>query len=217
MENMSSLILHTSGSTSEPKEINHLWDKIQWCANQSITEIGLTSQDIVLDVFPGNVIAHYTVTALPAKISGATLISSNFNAYGYIKLFNKYRPTYISLLPPHVALLEKTKEWQDLDMSCVRYMVTGSQIISQQFINTLRDKGVQLVANWYGMTEMPPPVLIGYNSEAFDFNPKSGYTVEFTSDGECVINGFATGDMFDVTERKFLRRRVTAENSTWKR
>jgi hypothetical protein len=84
-------------------------------------------------------------------------------------------------------------------------------------IDSFVDRGVQCVANWYGMTEMPPPVLIGYNSEAFDFNPKSGYTVEFTSDGECVINGFATGDMFDVTERKFLRRRVTAENSTWKR
>lgn len=214
---MSHLILHTSGSTTTPKEISHSWEYINQCAQLSVTEIGLTSQDVVLDVFPSNVVAHYTVTALPAKISGAKLITSNFNAFTYCKLFNKYRPTYISLIPRHIELLEGTQDWDNLDMSCVRYMVMGSQIVTQDIIDKVRNKGVQLVANWYGMTEMPPPVLIGYNSESFDFLPKSNFVVTFSDEGECIINDYYTGDIFDLHTRKFLRRNIHATNKdTWK-
>ena len=202
------ITLYTSGSTKEPKQVFHT-DMLSHI-KRSVKEIGLTSSDIVLDVFPANVIAHYTVTAQPAIAAGAHLISLQFDPYKYVKLFDEYRPTYISLLPKHFEILEKTKEWHELDMSCVRYMVTGSQTIQQSMIDTFRSKGVQLVANWYGMTEQPPPVFVGYNTASFDF------TVEFASDGECIVNGIPTGDLFDTTNRLFLKRKDNATNDTWK-
>lgn len=212
---MMKVTLFTSGSTSDPKKTIH--ENIEKYIKNSIDEIGLTSKDIVLDVFPANVIAHYTVTAQPALTVGAHLISLNFDPYNYIKIFKEYRPTFISLIPRHYEILSKTKGWDSLDMSCVRYMVTGSSSISQDMIDNFRSKGVQTVANWYGMTEMPPPVFVGRNSETFDFTPRKGYTVEFDDDGECIINGWYTGDLFNIAERKFVRRRTTAENATWKR
>lgn len=208
------LTLYTSGSTKEPKQILH--SDIQQYIDRSVKEIGLTASDVVLDVFPANVIAHYTVTAQPAIAAGAHLISANFDPYNYIKLFNEYRPTYISLIPRHYEILSNTKGWDTLDMSCVRYMVTGSSNISQKMIDAFRSRGVQLVANWYGMTEMPPPVFVGYNSEVFDFTPKEGYDVSFTDEGECIINGFYTGDIFDVQQRKFLKRKLNPQHATWK-
>jgi len=213
---MNGLVLHTSGTTKEPKEISYTWEDIKRFALNSITEVGLTKDDVVLDVFPGNTIAHYTVTAMPAQYAGAKLITANFDPYSYIKLFNKYQPTYISLVPRHWEILSKTKGWDNFDMSSVRYMVVGSGLCSQEMIDSFRARGVQLVANWYGMTEMPPPVFVGYNSETFDFTPKDGYSVEFTDEGECVINGQYTNDIFDVTTKKFLRRKINANNSTWK-
>jgi acyl-coenzyme A synthetase/AMP-(fatty) acid ligase len=213
---MSSLTLFTSGSTKEPKEILHPWTSIESCILRSIQEIGLSKNDIVLDVFPANVIAHYTVTAFPAKYSGAKLISANFDPYTYMNLFNKYQPTYIALIPRHYEILSKTKGWDEFDMSCVRYMVTGSSSITQEMIDSFKSKGVQTVANWYGMTEMPPPVLVGYDTTSFNFTPRNGYTVEFTSEGECVINGMYTGDIFDLTTKTFLSRKITANGSTWK-
>jgi acyl-coenzyme A synthetase/AMP-(fatty) acid ligase len=213
---MSNLVLFTSGSTTEPKEITHPWVFVHHRALQSVKEIKLTKKDRVLDVFPGNTIAHYTVTALPAQLAGAQLISANFNPYTYIELFNKYQPTYISLIPKHWELLSKTKGWENFDMSCVRYMVTGSGVCSQHMIDSFVDRGVQCVANWYGMTEMPPPVFVGINSESFNFKPKKNYSVDFTDEGECVINGWHTGDLFDVAERKFLKRKDTANGKTWK-
>lgn len=213
---MSKIILETSGSTKEPKEIIHTWESIKHHALRSIKEIGLSKDDVVLDVFPGNTIAHYTVTAMPAQWAGAQLISTNFDPYKYIRLFNQYQPTYISLIPRHWEILSKTKGWNDFDMSSVRYMVVGSGPCSQQMIDDFRARGVKLVANWYGMTEMPPPVLVGYNSEAFEFTPKEGYTVEFDQDGECIINGLRTGDVFDLVTRKFIKRKNEASGNTWK-
>ena len=213
---MSNIVLFTSGSTKEPKEVSHPWEYIKQCALRSINEIRLTKDDVVLDVFPGNTIAHYTVTAMPAQWAGAKLISANFDPYSYIQLFNKYQPSYISLIPRHWEVLSKTKGWHNFDMSCVRYMVVGSGICSQEMIDSFLARGVKLVANWYGMTEMPPPVLIGYNSSSFNSTAKEGYTVEFTDAGECVINGMLTGDIFNVETKTFLRRESNASGTTWK-
>jgi long-subunit acyl-CoA synthetase (AMP-forming) len=211
------LSLFTSGTTKAPKKVAHSWQSINTAIEHSVAEIGLTSNDTVLDVFPANTIAHYTITAMPAYKANATLVSAKFEANNYIKIFKEVQPTYIALIPRHWELLREVDAWKDLDMSCVRYMVTGSGPVSQEMIDDFISKGVQTVANWYGMTEMPPPVLIGYNSESFEFTPKNDYTVEFANDGECIINGFATGDIFDTVSSKFLKRKVSASNNiTWK-
>jgi long-subunit acyl-CoA synthetase (AMP-forming) len=212
-----SLTLLTSGTTKDPKQITHSWEYMYNAAQRSIKEIGLSKDDIVLDVFPGNTIAHYTVTAMPAHQARCSLVSAKFEATDYLKKFNQYRPTYIALIPRHWELLKELPEWHQMDLSSVRYMVTGSGLVSQTMIDDFVSKGVKTVANWYGMTEQPPPVLIGYNSEQFDLNPTSGYTVEFANDGECIINGFSTGDIFDVVNRKFLKRKQTTSSKvTWK-
>lgn len=211
-----SLTLLTSGTTKAPKEITHSWEYIDSAINRSISEIKLTTNDVVLDVFPGNTIAHYTVTAMPAYRAGAKLISAKFEAIDYIQRFKQHRPTYIALIPRHWEILKYHPDWYNLDMSCVRYMVTGSGLVPQEMIDDFLSKGVKLVANWYGMTEHPPPVFVGYNSECFDFTAKTGYTVEFTDEGECLINGFATGDIFDVVSKKFIKRKLNSTGVTWK-
>lgn len=212
-----SLILSTSGTTKEPKLVNHSWSFIEHCIQASIREIHLTSKDIVLDVFPQNTIAHYTVTAMPAYRANAILISTKFNAEDYIQKFKQYNPTYIALIPRHWELLREQPEWEKLDMSSVRYMVTGSGPVTQLMIDDFLNKGVKLVANWYGMTEFPPPVLVGYNSESFDIKPKSIGQVTFDKDGECFINNIATGDIFDLRSMKFLKRKSDNINeNTWK-
>lgn len=211
-----SLTLLTSGTTKLPKKIVHSWQYINKAIQRSINEISLTSNDIVLDVFPANTIAHYTVTAMPAYSVRAQLISAKFEAIDYLQRFNQCRPTYIALIPRHWEILKEQPAWDNMDLSCVRYMVTGSGAVSQAMIDDFVSKGVKTVANWYGMTEYPPPVFVGYNTESFDFK-SNGYTVEFTDEGECVIDGFYTGDLFDVETKMFLMRENTPSNTkTWK-
>lgn len=210
------LTLLTSGTTKDPKIVTHSWKYIENAIQRSIEEIDLSSSDIVLDVFPGNTIAHYTVTAMPAYRAGAQLVSAKFEAIDYLKKFNELRPTYIALIPRHWEILKEHNEWDNMDLSCVRYMVTGSGPVPQAMVDDFKSKGVKTVANWYGMTEQPPPVFVGYNSESFDFTPKKGYTVEFADNGECIINGMFTGDIFDVPNKKFLCRKEKSTGNTWK-
>jgi fatty-acyl-CoA synthase len=210
------LSLNTSGSTDQPKKVEHSWDYIKKCALLSAKEIGLTSNDKMLDVFPSNTIAHYTITAYPAILKKTALYSLNFDPYEYIEMFNMIQPSVISLIPRHLEILKRTKNFSKTKMHCVRYMVTGSTKIEKDFIDTFRELGVQTVANWYGMTEMPPPVLIGYNSESFDFTPKEGYVVDFTDEGECVVNNMPTGDIFDLSTKKFIKRKLSPDGKTWK-
>jgi long-subunit acyl-CoA synthetase (AMP-forming) len=211
-----SLTLLTSGTTKEPKTVIHSWDYVEKCIQRSVKEIELTRNDVVLDVFPANTIAHYTITAMPAYRAGAQLVSAKFEAIDYLQRFNQCRPTYIALIPRHWEILKEHAEWHGMDLSCVRYMVTGSGSVPQAMIDDFVSKGVKTVANWYGMTEVPPPVFIGYNTESFDFKSNE-YTIEFTDEGECVIDGFYTGDLFDVVTKKFLMRKTTTSNiKTWK-
>lgn len=219
------LTLFTSGSTDEPKLVTHSWAYIDECAKTSIKEIGLTSNDRVLDVFPGNTIAHYTVTAYPARLAGASLTCANFSPYSYCELFNQIKPTYISLIPKHFELLSASKAFKELDMSSVKYMVTGSSKITQEFIDAFLSKGVQKIGNWYGMTEFPPPVFVGYNSISFDletidtdrfhvmFMPVSGIESKISM---CYINGVATGDLFNMETKTFHSRIKDANGKTWK-
>ena len=211
---MGPITLYTSGSTKEPKLIYH--EDIMKHVYRAINEIELTPRDRVLNVFPANVIANYTVTAVPAMTVGSHLFTTKFDPYNYIRLFREFKPTYTSLIPGHLNVLAKTKEWNNFDMSSLRYLVIGSQVVEQWMIDALRERGVTTVANWYGMTEAPPPVLIGYNSTAFDFNPKSGYTVEFADDGECINNGMPTRDIFNLQTKEFVSRKTEANGTTWK-
>jgi long-subunit acyl-CoA synthetase (AMP-forming) len=216
------ITLYTSGTTKAPKKVIHSWEKINKAIDFSIIEIDLTSKDVVLDVFPANTVAHYTVTAMPAYKANAKLVSTKFDARDYIKIFKEIKPTYIALIPRHWELLQKEKEWEDLDMSCVRYMVTGSGAVSQELINDFNNKGIKTVANWYGMTEVPPPVFIGYNSINFDLNTAKNNHIEFqpisqhSNIVECIIDGWATGDLFNLDTMEFFSRREISNGCTWK-
>ena len=234
------LTLFTSGTTQAPKKISHSWKYIDECADATIKEIGLHGDDIILGCLPPNTIAHYTITAYPAQRAKADYFSMKFESHEWIRKFKEVKPTVITLIPAHWEILrragtkpgEEDVNWKELDMSCVRYMVTGSQKVSNEMIADFRERGVQTVANWYGMTEAPPPVMIGYNSTTFDLNTidESRFHVMFhpvtatSKTYECIINGRATGDLFTndgsgyefYDRRDIDEKRVTWTRKTWK-
>jgi len=213
---MNQLTLFTSGTTGDPKLVCHSAENMSLYSSIAAATIGLTSRDRVLNVLPSHTIGYHVVTAGAAAWAGAELLSAQFDPYTWVKLFREFQPTYTVLIPRHIDILSRLKAWQDLDMASLRYVVTGSQRVEQHHIDSLLDRGVGRVGNWYGMTEFPPPVLIGHNSVSFSLNHTYGRRVEFTSAGECVIDGVPTGDIFDLSNRTFSHRKQAMTGSTWK-
>lgn len=216
------LVINTSGSTDNPKTVVHNEQSVNQMLNRSISELKLTSNDTVLNVFPSNVIAYYAITALPAIKTNARLISVAWNPYSYIDWVHTYKPTVIGLVPPQIKALTNTKMWRNADLSSVRYCVTGSQPVEQWLIDVLLEKGVGIVGNWYGSTEFPPPIFVGYNSITFDFSTMTtDYKLDFKGDSvdaELYLNNIPTGDVFNVEKRVFSYRQdsKTVKNNTWK-
>lgn len=210
---MKSLTLFTSGSTDKPKIVTHDWNYLHKCIQHSVKTMKLTSQDRVLNIFPHNVIAHYCITAGPAQIAGADLLTAKFSAYDYADIIEYYKPTVTSLITPHIKMLMGTKSWNRLDLSSVRYLVIGSQNTPKEYINALKNKGVQHVSNWYGSTEFPPPVFTADWDDEFDLSTvPSHFDVAFDSE-KCIINGTDTKDTFQGNR---IISRSSAVNFTWK-
>jgi long-subunit acyl-CoA synthetase (AMP-forming) len=190
-----SITLYTSGTTKEPKVIEHSWEYLKQCAEYTIAEMKLTKDSRVLDVYPSNTIAHWTISAYPAVLSGCDYSCMKFDAKTYVRNFIRIQPTHIYLVPAHLPLLEAEPTFTDLDMTCVEYCVLGADIVTQDMCDLLRRKGAT-VRVWYGMTENPPPVLIGYGSPIFTrFNP--AFDLTWTEENELIINGEPTKDIFD--------------------
>jgi acyl-coenzyme A synthetase/AMP-(fatty) acid ligase len=213
---MSKLILFTSGSTSDAKEVIHDREFINERQDISVELLGLTKDDIVLNVIPFNVIGYHVISAGPANRVGATLIQMNFDPYAFIRVFNQYRPTVIALIPKMIELISHTKGFDTLDMSCVRHLIMGSQDVPEDMISMLRAKGVQTIQNWYGSTENPPPVFVATNGTKFDFRNSYGYQVGFDQDGLLYVNGESTGDVFNLETQTYSHRLKDATKSTWK-
>ena len=212
------LILHTSGSTGPAKRVAHKWEFIRECALKTIKEQGLSSHDRVIDVFPHNTIAHWTLSALPAFLSGAEYHSMKFEAASFIAKFKDIKPTILNLVPRHLELLQEIEEFKELDMSCVRYMTLGAAPVTQTMINEFTKRGVMCVAVTYGMTEAPPPKMIGYNQTNFTIIDDD---ITFDEHGEAIINGKATGDIFHGHESGdgslvFSHRLLAVKGNTWK-
>mgnify|MGYP006432656511 CR=1 FL=1 len=216
------LIINTSGSTAQPKTVHHNHKSVQNMLERSIRELQLTQDDIVLNVYPSNVIAYYAITGLPAITAGSQLASIQWNAWQYIDWLHEIRPTVISLIPPQINALMQTKSWVHADFSSVRYCVTGSQNVHQSIIDALLQKGVTTVGNWYGSTEYPPPLFVGYNSVQFNFTQSSPHhSLTFngsTSCSELLVDGKRTDDFFDLRNNTFIcRGKEDPGFKTWKK
>lgn len=210
------LVLYTSGSTGPAKKVEHSWEFIRECANKTILEQGLSSHDRVIDVFPHNTIAHWTLSALPAFLAGAEYHSMKFTAKFFIDKFNEVKPTILNLVPGHLKLLLEEPEFESLDMRSVRYMTLGAAPVTQDMVDIFRKKGVVCVAVTYGMTEAPPPKMVGYNNPHFTLIDDD---ITFDENGEAHIQGKATGDIFSFKDDGsliFSHRIKQNHYKTWK-
>ena len=106
------------------------------------------------------------------------------------------------------------------------FLIQNFGKIEQSFIDAFKERGVQTVANWYGMTEYAPPVMIGYDSPSFDLttiDQKENHVMFMplqASGGHnlqhCIINGKSTGDVFNMDTKEFHGRLKEPTGRTWK-
>jgi acyl-CoA synthetase (AMP-forming)/AMP-acid ligase II len=213
------LLLHTSGTTSAPKIVPLTQNNVCSMATNNQLYLGLTRDDLCLNVMP---LFHSTGligVVLSSILSGAGVVCpTGFYAPKFVEWFEEFRPTWYTAVPSiHQAiLLRATNERERVSQNRLRFIRSSSSALPGQVLRDLEDTFNAPVIESYGLTEsgmvacnpIPPgkrkvgsvgvPTLVDLAiiDEAGD-SLAPGKTGEVVVRGACVMAGYegsAAGD-----------------------
>jgi acyl-CoA synthetase (AMP-forming)/AMP-acid ligase II len=154
------MFLYTSGSTGTPKGVvlshqGHLW----------VVETRLAGQDLSRQRYlVAAPLYHMNALAL-AKLAcaahAAIVLLPQFSARGYIEAIGRYHATWLTAVPPMIAMmLRETDLLARTDLSSVTSVRMGSAPVSASLMAGIRRALPQAaVTNAYGTTEAGPVVF----------------------------------------------------------
>jgi long-chain acyl-CoA synthetase len=154
------MFLYTSGSTGTPKGVvlshrSHLW----------VVETRLGGQDlsrhrflIAAPLYHMNALA---LSKLACAAHATVVLLPQFTARGYIAAIGRYRATWLTAVPPMIAMMLREAELlAATDLSSVEFVRMGSAPVSHSLLQALRRALPQAqVTNAYGTTEAGPIVF----------------------------------------------------------
>jgi cyclohexanecarboxylate-CoA ligase len=148
------LMLFTSGTTGESKGVLHSQNTLFASARAYADVLG---QDADTVTFISHVATHYSgyVTGLLTSVlcGGATLILGVWDARAFVDVAPRYRVTTFYGAPNFLVDLLAAQQEKPGDLSCLRYIISGSAPIPPTVLERIRATfDVKVVALW-GMTE----------------------------------------------------------------
>jgi long-chain acyl-CoA synthetase len=153
------MFLYTSGSTGTPKGVvlshqSHIW----------VVQTRLTSELARHRYLIAAPLYHMNALAL-AKLACAAhatiVLLPQFTAPAYIEAIGCHRCTWLTAVPPMIAMMLREKELLErTDLSSVEFVRMGSAPVSQALLEALRRALPHVsVTNAYGTTEAGPVVF----------------------------------------------------------
>jgi long-chain acyl-CoA synthetase len=154
------MFLYTSGSTGRPKGVvlshqSHLWVVQQRAAAQDLTRHRFL---IAAPLYHMNALA---VSQVAHAAHATVILLPQFTAQLYLEAIEDYRCTWLTAVPPMIAMMLNEKErLAATDLSSVEFLRMGSAPVSQSLIHAIhRTLPKVVVTNAYGTTEAGPVVF----------------------------------------------------------
>jgi fatty-acyl-CoA synthase len=150
------LIVYTSGTTGRPKGAVLRQEALLWNGVMSRHMHDLGSDDHVLTVLPFFHVGGLNIQTTPALHHGATVtIHARFTPDAALAAFARDRPTLTVLVPAIIQAVTDHPDWATTDLSSLKAISTGSQIVPPHLIARFVARGVP-VLQVYGSTETCP-------------------------------------------------------------
>lgn len=204
-EDALALVLHTSGTTSRPKQVPLSHRNLCASASAIARTLALTSDDICLNVMPLFHIHGLVGVLLSSMAAGASVICTpGFDSEQFPGWITQSRPTWYSAVPTiHQSIIAVTREPSVCSGHCLRLIRSSSSALPPAVMAKLEETfGVPVIES-YGMTEAAhqmasnplPPAKRKPGSVGVPAGPEmgimddAGHLLPEERDGEIVICG----------------------------
>jgi fatty-acyl-CoA synthase len=160
------LLVYTSGTTGEPKGALHTQAAMLANIDAAIDAQGFDAQTRTLAVLPLFHVGGLCIQVLPTLAAGGVVkLQTRFDAAAWFDDVAAWRPTTSLLVPAAMRALIEHARWRDADLSSLRFINSGAQIVPRSLIEAFHARGVP-VAQVYGATETGPVTLVLRPGEA---------------------------------------------------
>ena len=204
--NNTSLLLHTSGTTSKPKLVQLTSDNLINSALNIGRTLDLNERDCCLNIMPLFHIHGLVAVLLSCILFNVKLVfTTGFNALVFFKLLHQFKPTWYSGVPTmHQAILQRAKNNKKIiENNSLRFIRSSSAAMPKPVLLEIEKTFNCPVIEAYGMTEashqiasnpLPPRVrkngTVGIGTGPLvEIMDKEGNILEKNKVGEIVIKG----------------------------
>lgn len=150
------MILYTAGTTGLSKGviINHRM--LFWNAVNTGLRLDLNSNDHTQSFAPFFHTGGWNVLFTPFVLHGAShTILTGFDANMILQLMEKEKATILFGVPTMLQMMADSPNFENVDLSSVRYAIVGGAPMPLPLINKWHEKGI-FIRQGYGLTEVGP-------------------------------------------------------------
>jgi fatty-acyl-CoA synthase len=154
------LLPHTSGTTGPPKGVMLTHANLTWNVVNFLTCADFRSDDVTVAIAPFFRVGGTGVNVLPVLFMGGTVVvPSDLSPAGILQAMERHRVTVGFANPDLLDALARSEAWPQVDLSSVRFVVTGGAPVPERLIRAWLDRGVMLLQG-YGLSEAAPLALL---------------------------------------------------------
>ena len=151
---------HTSGTTGRPKGVMLSHGNVTWNVLNLLSRADFRGDDVTPAIAPFFRVGGTGVNVLPVLFLGGTLVVPESVTGGAIlDLIERHRVTVGFGNPDTLDAMVRADRWPSVDLSSVRFIITGGAPVPERLIRTFHDRGVALIQG-YGLSEAAPFVLL---------------------------------------------------------
>jgi fatty-acyl-CoA synthase len=160
------MLVYTSGTTGQAKGAIHTSAAMRANVDMAIDAQALDAKTRTLAVLPLFHVGGLCIQVLPTLAAGGVVrLHARFDAAAWLHDVAAWRPTTSLLVPAAMRTLVEHPDWERTDLSSLRFVNTGSQVVPRALIDAFHARHVP-VCQVYGATETGPVTIVLRPEEA---------------------------------------------------